>query len=79
MQVTRKGRATTVWGQVRPGRGARRYVLQRLVGERWNAVGSGAVTTTRGYLTRTVQAEKGTRLRLYDPATRRASPALVIS
>jgi hypothetical protein len=79
VQVTRKGRATTVWGQVRPGRGARRYVLQRLVGERWNAVGSGAVTTTRGYLTRTVQAEKGTRLRLYDPATRRASPALVIS
>jgi hypothetical protein len=77
VQVTRDGSATTVWGQVRPGRGARRYVLQRLVGERWSPVVSGT-TTTRGYLTRTVRADKGLRLRLYDPTTRAASPALVI-
>jgi hypothetical protein len=78
VQVARRGAATTVWGQVRPGSGARPYVLQRLVADRWRAVGSGMRTTTRGYLTRTVRAEKGTRLRLYDPATRRTSPAIVV-
>jgi polysaccharide biosynthesis protein PslG len=78
VQVERNGLATTVWGQVRPGNGARRYVLQRLVGSTWKAVGAGARTTTRGYLTRTIQADKGTRLRLYDPATRRSSPALIV-
>ena len=78
VQVSRRGLSTTVWGQVRPGNGARSYVLQRLVGDQWKAVGSGARTTSRGYLTRTLRADKGTRLRLYDPATRRASPPLVV-
>jgi polysaccharide biosynthesis protein PslG len=78
VQIERRGLATTVWGQVRPGRGVRRYVLQRLDGGTWKAVGSGARTTSRGYLTRTVRADKGVRLRLYDPATDRSSPAVVI-
>ena len=78
VQVVRRGLSTTVWGQVRPGTGARPYVLQRLVGDQWKAVGSGARTTTRGYVTRTLRADKGTRLRLYDPATKRASPALIV-
>ena len=78
VQVARSGQATTVWGQVRPGKGARSYLLQRLVGGRWKAVGSSATTTARGYLTRTVRADRGVRLRLYDPSTRRASPALVV-
>jgi hypothetical protein len=78
VQVVRRGLSTTVWGQVRPGTGARPYVLQRLAGVQWKAVGSGARTTTRGYVTRTLRADKGTRLRLYDPATKRASPALIV-
>ena len=78
VQVVRRGLSTTVWGQVRPGTGARPYVLQRLVGDQWKAVGSGARTTSRGYVTRTLRADKGTRLRLYDPATKRASPALIV-
>ena len=78
VQVVRRGLSTTVWGQVRPGTGVRPYVLQRLVGDQWKAVGSGARTTSRGYVTRTLRADKGTRLRLYDPATKRASPALVV-
>jgi hypothetical protein len=78
VQVARRGLATTVWGQVRPGNGARRYVLQRRVGARWTSVGAAGRTTARGYLTRTVRAGKGARLRLYDPATRRASPAVVV-
>jgi hypothetical protein len=78
VQVSRRGLTTTVWGQIRPGNGARPYVLQRLVGATWKAVGSGARTTGRGYVTRTVRADKGTRLRLYDPATKRTSPALIV-
>ena len=70
--------STTVWGQVRPGNGARPYVLQRLVGDQWKAVGSGARTTSRGYLTRTLRADKGTRLRIFDSATKRTSPPLVV-
>ena len=78
VQVSRRGLSTTVWGQVRPGNGARSYALQRLVGDQWKAVGSGTQTTSRGYVTRTLRADKGTRLRLYDPATKRASPPLVV-
>ena len=78
VQVTRRGLSTTVWGQVRPGNGPRPYVLQRLVGDQWKAVGYGAQTTSRGYLTRTLRADKGTRLRIYDSATKRTSPPLVV-
>jgi hypothetical protein len=78
VQVARRGLSTTIWGQVRPGNGPRSYALQRLVGVRWKAVGSGTQTTSRGYVTRTLRADKGTRLRLFDPATRRASPVLVV-
>jgi hypothetical protein len=79
VQVSREGLATTVWGQVRPGTGARRYLLQRRVGASWRTTGGPGTTTARGYLTRTVRAGPGVQLRLYDPATRRASPVLVIS
>ena len=77
-QVLRKGIHTTVWGQVRPGKGAQQYVLQRLVGGRWVAVGSTRTTTARGYFQRTVIAPRGARLRLWYPAQRLASPALVV-
>ena len=78
-QVSRKGTATTVWGQVRPGTGARRYLLQRRVDGRWTPVGGTGTTSTRGYFTRTVRADKGTQLRLFDPSSRRASPTLVVT
>ncbi len=79
VEIERRGRAVTVWGQVRPGTGARAYVLQRLVGGRWKGVGSGAQTTARGYLSRTLRADRGTRLRLLDPATGRTGFPLVVS
>lgn len=78
VQVRRSGAATTVWGQVRPGAGARRYVLQRRNGTRWQAVGSGARTTPRGFFTRTIRADEGAQLRLFDPATKLASPTLIV-
>ena len=77
-QVSRKGVQTTVWGQVRPGAGAQRYMLQRLVGGRWVALGGVRTTDARGYLLRTVLAPKGTRLRLWYPARGTASPALTV-
>ena len=79
VQVSRRGTATTVWGQVRPGSGLRGYVIQRYVGSRWKAVGSAGRTNAGGFFTRTLRADAGVQLRLYDPATRRASPSLVVT
>ena len=79
VQVRRRGNATVVWGQVRPGDGARPYELQRLVGGRWQRVSSGgARTAARGFLMRTVRAGHGTRLRLVDLASGLTSPTLVV-
>jgi hypothetical protein len=78
-QVVRKGIATTVWGQVRPGTGTRTYVLQRRVGGRWSPVGVPGTTSARVYFTSTIRDDKGTQLRLFDPDTSRASPTLVVT
>jgi hypothetical protein len=79
VQVRRRGNATTLWGQVRPGDGARSYELQRFVGGHWKRVSpSGAVTTPRGYLTPTIAAARGARLRLVDPASGLVSPTLIV-
>ena len=77
-QVERRGTRTTVWGQVRPGDGPQRYVLQRWTGGRWLAVGRRALTNRRGYLSRVVVASRGTQLRLWYPARRMSSPTLVV-
>ncbi|HET9939390.1 MAG TPA: hypothetical protein VFQ28_11390 [Gaiella sp.] len=77
VQVSRNGAATRLWGQVRPGTGARPYVLQRRVGTTWRSLGGGT-TTGRGHFTRTVRAEPGTRLRLWDPTTQTAGAVLVV-
>jgi hypothetical protein len=78
-QVKRAARATTLWGQVRPGEGPRAYVLQRRLGGRWVAVGAAGQTNARGYFIRTIAADPGAQVRLVDPATRRASPTLIVS
>ena len=77
-QVQRRGTRTTVWGQVRPGNGSQRYVLQRWSEGRWVAVGRAARTDARGYLRRTVTAPRGTQLRLWHPAERHSSAVLVV-
>ena len=69
VQVSRRGGTTTVWGQV----AARRRVtsrtqLERFVAGSWAQVAE-AQTTARGFLTRTVRAAHGDRLRLVDPST----------
>ena len=78
VQVSRDGGATRLWGQVRPGTGARRYVLQRRVGTTWRSLGGGT-TSSRGYFTRTVRADAGTRVRLWDPTTQTAGAVVVVT
>jgi hypothetical protein len=77
-QVSRRSGRVTLWGQVRPGDGRQRYVLQQRVGSRWVAIGGTRLTNGAGYLVRTVPARKGVRLRLWYPARRLASPTLVV-
>jgi hypothetical protein len=69
-QIARKGDRTTLWGQVRPGEGRQRYVLQQLVNGRWLNLGGWALTDRRGYFQRTVRASKGARIRISYPARR---------
>ena len=77
-QVSRRGSATRVWGQVRPGRGSQLYALQQLSGGRWVTLGGVRTTSTSGYLARQISAQRGTKLRLWYPARRVASPVLAV-
>jgi hypothetical protein len=78
-QIGRRGDRTTVWGQVRPGEGRQRYVLQQLVHGRWVNVGRAATTDRRGYFRRTVRAAKGSQLRILYSARRLTSVQLSVS
>lgn len=76
-QLSRHSGKTTVWGQVRPGKGPRRYVLQRFSGGRWTNVGGVRTTNGRGFFTARLVAYRGTRLRVVQPGGA-TSPALVV-
>jgi hypothetical protein len=78
VQVSRKGSTIVVWGQVRPGSGAQRYVIQVRRGGAWAALGGARLTTPGGSLTATVPAARGAQLRLWYPARRLAGPAIVV-
>ena len=77
-QLSRHGSRVGLWGQVRPGKGPQRYVLQQRLGGSWAAVGGRSLTNAHGYLSRTVLAPKGTQVRLWYPAGHVASPPLVV-
>ena len=78
-QVSRRGLRTVVWGQVRPESGAERYVLQQFRAGKWRSVGGVRTTTARGFLYRTLRAGKGSKLRIWYPRDRVASPLLRVS
>ena len=78
-QVSRDGVRTVVWGQVRPEHGRQSYILQQFRNGGWRAVGGVRTTTSRGFLLRTVRAGKGSRLRLWYPRDRAASPLLSVA
>jgi hypothetical protein len=75
---SRDGLKTTLWGQVRPGRGVREYSLERFLGGSWQPVGPPATTSRAGFFTRNVRAWPGARFRVVEPATGSISPVLVV-
>ena len=78
-QVSRSGARTVIWGQVRPGSGARPYVLQRFAAGRWVALGGTARTSASGTFTRTVTLPRGALVRVTSLDAGNASPALALS
>ena len=78
-QVSRIGVRTVLWGQVRSGKGSRRYVLQQFRDGGWRSVGGVATTTANGFLSRAVLAGKGATFRLWDPSGAVVSPPLRVS
>jgi hypothetical protein len=78
VQVSRKDATTVVWGQVRPGSGPQRYVVQIRREGRWLPLGGARLTSAGGSLTVPVTASRGSLLRLWYPTRRLAGPAIVV-
>jgi hypothetical protein len=78
-QVSRVGVRTVLWGQVRSGKGPRRYMLEQYWNGAWRSVGGVATTTANGFLSRTVRAGKGATFRLSDLSGELVSPLLRVS
>src|SRR5262249_46717157 len=78
-QVSRSGDRVVLWGQVRPGSGRRSYVLERMTGSRWTAVGGTRTDDSGGTLELTDPRGRGERVRLVSPAVPYASPTLTIA
>jgi hypothetical protein len=74
-QASRSGSRVSLWGMVRPGSGARAYVLQVKSGARWRAVATGR-TARNGVFTRAIAAGRGAQVRLWSPALRYAGASL---
>jgi hypothetical protein len=77
-QQSRRGRTTTLWGQIRPG-GVATYRLLRYEAGTWVRVGRDRRTTARGYLRRAVNAAPGARYRLWIPAEHTYSAIVTVS
>jgi hypothetical protein len=78
-EVSRHGSSVILWGQVRPGSGARPYVLERLQGGRWSPLGGQRQTGAGGSLRLTVTLPPGTRVRVRSPQLGEASPPLTLT
>jgi hypothetical protein len=78
-QIARSGSHVTVWGQVRPGAGARVYRLQRKVGGSWRTFGSTRRTPRNGTFTVTLALPRGTQIRILAPAVGWTGAPLVLT
>ena len=79
VQASRTGSRTILWGQVRPGKGRQRYVLQQHRNGSWDDVGGTRLTSSRGFLSLAVSAGRGTKFRLMLPDEDLVSPLLAVS
>ena len=77
-EVSRRGTRTVLWGQVRPGSGARPYALQVFSRGRWRALGGTHRTGAGGTFRRTVTLPPTARVRLTSPVAGSVGPALVL-
>ena len=78
-EVTRIGLRTTLWGQIRPGKGVRQYRLQQLKNGGWVTVLGTKPTTAAGYFTRVVSAVAGAQFRVVDAATGNISRPVIVT
>jgi hypothetical protein len=78
-QMSRTGSQVVLWGQVRPGTGARPYELQQRVGGRWLTLGGTARTDGTGTFRRSVALARGSTVRVRSALAGYASPALRVS
>jgi hypothetical protein len=78
-QVSRTGGTVVLWGQVRPGSGARAYVLQRYTGGKWVPLGGAARTDATGTFARTATLPRRSVVRIWATGAGYASPALTLS
>ena len=74
-QLSRKGSRVRLWGQVRPGSGAQRYVIQRRSGSTWTAVAKPQLTNKNGFFSLTVRASKQGAAPALVPERSRREPA----
>ncbi len=79
VQASRTGSRTILWGQVRPGKGRQRYVLQQHRNGSWDDVGGTRLTSSRGFLSLAVRAGRGAKFRLMLPDEDLVSPLLAVS
>ncbi|MHB8642488.1 MAG: glycoside hydrolase 5 family protein [Gaiellaceae bacterium] len=66
-QAGRAGNRVTLWGQVRPGSGARTYRLQLRSGASWRWLGSTMRTNGLGFFSRSVAVPRGSAVRFWSP------------
>jgi hypothetical protein len=78
-QVSRRGGSVVLWGQVRPGSGARPYILQRYTGGKWVPLGGTSRTDASGTFARTATLPRGSLVRIWSTGAGYASPALTVS
>jgi len=77
-EASRSGSRVSLWGEVRPGGGARPYAVQLQSRGGWRTVASGR-TGGSGAFARTITAPPGARVRLWSPALGLASPTLILA
>jgi hypothetical protein len=78
-QVSRRVTRTVLWGQVRPGSGKRRYVIQRWTGHRWVNMGNVKRTAPGGTFKTVVNVHAHAKVRLRALNVPYASPLLVVT
>ena len=76
-QAGRSSGKLVLWGQVRPRDGVQRYRVQIRKGGTWRFSGGYRRTTARGFFSVAVAAPKGTPVRIYSPADRAYSTAIL--